>query len=74
MRYRVYRSVNHKSLHVLHYEDRFHELPERIRHRGPWQELASGEVQGLRPEYQAALAERGHLVIEQSAGTLSVEM
>ena len=73
MRYSISRSVHEKNLHLIFVETCFDRLPESIQRQGPWQHLKTGVLEHLRPEYQRALAERGFIIIEQSAAVFSAE-
>jgi hypothetical protein len=65
--------MNEKSRHLIFIETHFDRLPESVRKLGPWQRLKSGEFEKLRLEYQHALTVRGYIIIDKSAGSLSVE-
>jgi hypothetical protein len=59
VQYRTLRSVSDKHVHVICYEDRFYELPDHVRHQGPWQGMRRGDVVSLKAEYRLALARDG---------------
>jgi hypothetical protein len=44
MRYEIVRSTTDKNLHVIFHEGAFSALPDRIRHLGPWQGHAEGDI------------------------------
>ena len=70
MRYCICRSTREKTLHVLYYADRFKLLPDQVRRRGPWERVRSGEIAALQPAYRAALAERGHVLLQGATAVL----
>jgi hypothetical protein len=62
-RYESVRSGRDKALIVLCYEGRFYELPDQIRHLGPWQGSHKGEVRRLRPANRSMLSQQGFVVV-----------
>jgi hypothetical protein len=73
MKYTISRSVNEKNRHLVFVETGFDRLPDSIQRQGPWQHLKSGQFNNLLPQYQAALSERGFVIVEQSAHVFNVE-
>ena len=73
MRYQAMRAVRDKSLHVICYEDKFEQLPDEVRHRGPWQGLKRGNVETLKADYRLALAREGYVIVQQPVGVFSPE-
>ncbi len=73
MRYKAWRSHSDKWLRVIHREDEFDELPDMIRHLGPWTGAAEGDIDNLRPHYRMLLAEQGFVLIYQPAATFNPE-
>ena len=75
MRYKVYRSNEDKSLHLLCGEgaEAFNALPGAIRHLGPWTGGAEGDVQRLRLPYRSMLTEQGFVVIYVHVSKLQLE-
>lgn len=73
MDYELSRAVHDKRLHVLNLEDRFDQLPDDVRRRGPWQVIRRGAVADLRPDYRLPLENGGHVVIETDIALLKIE-
>jgi hypothetical protein len=48
---------------VICREEDFADLPDHVRHMGPWQMMSRGEIANLKPEYRSAI-ERGGYVVE----------
>ncbi len=73
--YEVYRSQrDHKDLHVIHYAERFYEdVPDEIRHKGPWWGTARGNVADLKLPYRVALERDGYAIIVESMITFEPE-
>ena len=75
MNYKIIRSVSDKHLHIIFEDgptptdvqapasDPFQRVPQQLRALGPWQGLASGDTQNLKPHYRLLLAEQGFAVI-----------
>ena len=57
-----------RALPRIFIDGKFDELPEEVRHHGPWNGPKNGDVENLLPEYQCALAKSGY-VISQSTGS-----
>jgi hypothetical protein len=64
-RYKCWRSVSDKNLHLICREGGFDQLPDHIRQLGPWAGSKVGEVERLRPHYRALLAEQGFVVVHR---------
>ena len=62
MQYEVWRSRDN-FLHVMCFDERFDQLPDRIRHLGPWTGARRGEVQNLKLHYRLLLAEQGFVLL-----------
>ncbi len=60
--YIVQRSSSDKHVHVIYYDDNFDELPDDVRHRGPWQIIGRGSIDRLKLKYQAGLARKGYVL------------
>jgi hypothetical protein len=73
LRYQAMTAVRDKSLHVICYEDKFEQLPDEIRHRGPWQGLKRGNVEALKADYRIALARDDYVIVQQSVGVFAPE-
>ena len=65
MRYQCMRSVSDPHVHVICRDGEFEQLPNYVRHQGPWQVLSRGEVVNLRESYRLRLA-RYSFVLEHS--------
>lgn len=65
MHYQVMRSVSDKHVHVICRDGEFDQLPDYIRHQGPWQVVQRGEIVNLKRSYRLRLARYG-LVLEHS--------
>ncbi len=72
MRYEVWRSRDNR-LHVLCLDDRFEQLPQRVRSLGPWMGSGRGLVDRLRPHYRALLEEQGFVILHVSPYAMDLE-
>ena len=63
MQYQTLRSVSDHHVFVLCHAGKFYDLPEQVRHQGPWQGMQRGEVERLKPEYRLALARDGYALV-----------
>lgn len=61
--YQVLRSVADNHVIVICRDGEFHSLPDDVRHRGPWQGLRRGAIEGLRPEYWLDIQEQGFVLL-----------
>jgi hypothetical protein len=61
-RYQLLRSHADVHVFVICYAERFHELPENIRRKGPWRGTL-GDVSKLKPELRLALAQGGYVLV-----------
>ena len=57
--YQTLRSVSDNHLFVVCRDGGFYELPEHVRHRGPWQGQQRGELGNLNTQYLLDIEERG---------------
>ena len=48
MQYQTLRSVSDNHVFVICYDGRFDELPDHVRHQGPWQGMHRGEIEKLK--------------------------
>ena len=48
--YQALRSVSDNHVFVVCRDGAFYDLPEVVRHRGPWQGMGRGDVGKLKPE------------------------
>ena len=49
---------------VICYDGRFDELPDHVRHQGPWQAMHRGEIEKLKANYRRALARDGYALVK----------
>ena len=63
--YQCLRSVSDNHVHVICHDGEFDQLPDYIRHQGPWQLLRRGEIANLKRSYRLRLARFG-FVLEHS--------
>ena len=47
--YQALRSVSDNHVIVICKDGGFYELPDHVRHRGPWQGMRRGEIDKLKP-------------------------
>jgi hypothetical protein len=69
MHYQVLRSVSDNHIHVICRDGEFEQLPDYIRHQGPWQVVQRGETTNLKRSYRLRLARYG-FVLELCASAL----
>jgi hypothetical protein len=62
-RYQTFRSVSDTHVFVICYDGRFDELPDHVRHQGPWQGMQRGEIERLKLEYRLALDRDRYVVV-----------
>ena len=65
MQYLCLRSVKDTHVHVICRDGEFEQLPDYIRHQGPWQILQRGEIINLKRSFRLRLARYG-FVLEHS--------
>ena len=41
----------------------FYDLPDHVRHRGPWQGMRRGDIANLNPDYWLDLDEQGYALV-----------
>ena len=63
MQYQSLRSVSNNQKFVICYDGRFEELPDHVRHQGPWQGQQRGEIEKLKANYRRALARDGYALV-----------
>lgn len=63
MKCQTLRSVSDNHVFVLCRDECLGDLPDHIRHQGPWQSLRRGAVVCLKPEYQRDLARDGYVLV-----------
>jgi hypothetical protein len=61
MKYQTLRSVSDNHLFVVCRDGQFYELPDGVRHRGPWQVQHRGELVNL--NYLVDLEEQGYVLV-----------
>ena len=65
MLYQTLRSVSDNHVHLIcGVEEAFADLPDHVRHLGPWQVMSRGEIYKLKPEYRRALARDGYYLVK----------
>jgi len=65
MQYQCLRSVKDDHVHVICRDGEFEQLPDYIRHQGPWQVVKRGEIINLKRSFRLRLARYG-FVLEHS--------
>ena len=58
MQYQTLRSVSGNHVFVICYDGRFDELPDHVRHQGPWQGMHRGEIEDVLIERTKCLVPR----------------
>jgi hypothetical protein len=58
MQYQTLRSVSDSHIFVICYDGRFNEVPDHVRHQGPWQGMHRGEIEKLKANYRRARSRR----------------
>jgi hypothetical protein len=64
VQYQTLRSVSANHVFVICYDGRFDELPDHVRHQGPWQGMHRGEIEKLKANYRRALARDGYALVK----------
>jgi hypothetical protein len=65
MQYQCLRSVKDNHIQVICRDGEFEQLPNYVRHQGPWQVVRRGDVDNLKESYRLRLARYG-FVLEHS--------
>jgi hypothetical protein len=64
VRNQTLRSVSDNHVHLIcEADEAFADLPDHVRHQGPWQVMRRGEIEALKPEYRLALVRDGHALV-----------
>jgi hypothetical protein len=64
-RYQTLRSISDNHVHLICGADEaFADLPDHVRHQGPWRVMSRGEIDKLKPEYRLALARDGYALVK----------
>jgi hypothetical protein len=63
MQYQTLRSITDNRLFVVCRDGKFYDLPDQVRHRGPWQGMHRGDIVGLNPDYWLDLQEQGYSLV-----------
>jgi len=71
--YQALRSVSDNHVIVICRDGEFDDLPDHIRHQGPWQSLRRGEIDRLKMEYRHDLARHGYVLIRTSVAAFRLE-
>ena len=74
MRYKVWRSNTDKHLQLICRDGEFDALPARIRHLGPWQGSKDGDIERLKPQYRAQIAEQGFVIVHRHVKDFEPEL
>jgi len=74
MQYQTLRSVSDHHGFVICRDGSFYELPDHIRHQGPWQGMHRGEIERLKPEYRVALARDGYVLVQSELAVFKPEV
>ena len=61
------------AIRLLFREGGFNDLPDHIRHQGPWTGTFTGEMARLKPAYRLAIARDGYCRVEGEALGFSAE-
>jgi hypothetical protein len=72
-RYKVWRSVKDKNVHLLCLDEHFESLPVSIRGLGPWQGSKEGEMAALRLPLRLLLAEQAFVIVYAHISKLELE-
>jgi hypothetical protein len=64
-RYEISRSGRDNRLNIICGDGAFYssEVPDQLRHLGPWTGVGRGPVERLKPTYRALLAEQGFVLV-----------
>jgi hypothetical protein len=74
MQYQTLRSVSDDHVHLICGADEaFADLPDHVRHQGPWQVMSRGDVEKLKLEYRAALARDGYALVRCELAAFELE-
>jgi hypothetical protein len=60
--YQIFRSLFDPHVRLIFRDGEFADLPDHVRHQGPWQAMSRGEVADLKPEHRSAIEGDGYLV------------
>ena len=71
--YQTLRSVSDNHVFVVCCDGTFYELPEKVRHQGPWQGMQRGQSDRLKTEYRLALARDGYALVHSELATFKPE-
>ena len=74
MQYQTLRSVSDKHVFVVYYDGRFDELPDHVRHQGPWEGMQRGEIDRLKANYRRTLARDGYALVRCEVGAFKPEV
>jgi hypothetical protein len=65
MRYQSLRSISDSHIHLICGADEaFADLPDHVRHLGPWRVMQRGEIDKLKPEHRLVLARDGYALVK----------
>jgi hypothetical protein len=74
VQYQTLRSVSDNHVFVVCPDGRFDELPDHIRHQGPWQGMQRGEIDKLKANYRRALARDGYVLVQSELAVFKPEV
>ena len=74
MQYQTLRSVSDNHLFVVCRDGGFNELPDSVRHRGPWRGMHRGDTEKLNPDYWLDLEEQGYALVRCELAVFRPEM
>jgi hypothetical protein len=60
--YQTFRSLSDRHVHLICREGEFVDLPDHIRHQGPWQAIGRGAIAYLKLEHRSAVEGDGYLL------------
>jgi hypothetical protein len=71
--YQALRSVSDNHVIVICRDGGFYDLPDHVRHQGPWQGMRRGEIDKLKLEYRRDLARDGYVLVNTSVAAFKPE-
>lgn len=71
--YQALRSVSDSHVYVICRDGSFYDLPDYVRHRGPWQGMRRGEIASLKAEYWLDLTEQGFVLLRTTVAAFQSE-
>jgi hypothetical protein len=71
--YQALRSVSDNHVIVICRDGCYYDLPDHIRHQGPWQDMRRGEIEKLKLECRRDLARDGYVLVRTSTAAVQPE-